>query len=89
MHHGLKTIVCIGETLDQRESGELWSVLEEQLNAVADKLTEEDWASVVIAYEPVGILLLMFGMGRERGTSVRHARNNSWQPLPANREWNA
>eukprot|EP00208_Stichococcus_sp_RCC1054_P006210 CAMPEP_0206138860 /NCGR_PEP_ID=MMETSP1473-20131121/3732_1 /ASSEMBLY_ACC=CAM_ASM_001109 /TAXON_ID=1461547 /ORGANISM="Stichococcus sp, Strain RCC1054" /LENGTH=256 /DNA_ID=CAMNT_0053532389 /DNA_START=203 /DNA_END=973 /DNA_ORIENTATION=- len=53
LHHGLKTIVCIGETLEQREAGELWSVLEEQLNAVADKLTEEDWAGVVIAYEPV------------------------------------
>lgn len=56
VHHGLKTIVCIGETLEQRESGELWSVLEKQLNAVADKLSEEDWASVVIAYEPVGTL---------------------------------
>ena len=47
------TIVCIGETLEQRESGELWKVLEAQLNAVADKLSTEDWDGVVVAYEPV------------------------------------
>jgi Triosephosphate isomerase len=49
----LQTIVCIGETLEQRESGELWKVLEGQLNAVADKLSMEDWDGVVVAYEPV------------------------------------
>jgi Triosephosphate isomerase len=48
-----QTIVCIGETLEQRESGELWKVLEAQLNAVADKLSTEDWDGVVVAYEPV------------------------------------
>ncbi len=48
-----QTIVCIGETLEQRESGELWKVLEGQLNAVADKLSMEDWDGVVVAYEPV------------------------------------
>ena len=26
LHHGLQAIVCIGETLEQRESGELWCV---------------------------------------------------------------
>jgi Triosephosphate isomerase len=49
----LQAIVCIGETLEQREAGELWNVLEGQLNAVADKLSTEDWDSVVVAYEPV------------------------------------
>lgn len=49
----LQAIVCIGETLEQRESGELWNVLQGQLDAVADKLSKEDWDGVVIAYEPV------------------------------------
>ena len=31
LHHGLKAIVCIGETLEERESGELWNVLDSQL----------------------------------------------------------
>lgn len=49
----LQAIVCVGETLDQRESGELWNVLQAQLDAVADKLSAEDWDGVVVAYEPV------------------------------------
>lgn len=59
MHHrpagwsALQTIVCVGETLEQREAGKLWDVLEGQLNAVSDKLSTEDWDGVVIAYEPV------------------------------------
>lgn len=48
--------MCIGETLEQRESGELWNVLKGQLNAVADRLSTEDWNGVVVAYEPVRIL---------------------------------
>lgn len=53
LHHGLKVIVCIGETLEERESGELWNVLDGQLAAVAAKLQEADWKNVVVAYEPV------------------------------------
>ena len=36
LHHGLKAIVCIGETLEQRESGELWNVLDSQLKVRGD-----------------------------------------------------
>lgn len=40
---GLKVILCIGETLDQRESGKTLEVCEEQLKAVVDVLKEGDW----------------------------------------------
>ena len=53
LHHGLKVIVCIGETLAERESGALWDVLDGQLKVVAAKLEEADWSNVVVAYEPV------------------------------------
>ena len=53
LHHGLKAIVCIGETLAERESGELWNVLDGQMAAVVLKLQEADWQNVVVAYEPV------------------------------------
>ncbi len=36
LHHGLKAIVCIGETLEQRESGELWNVLDSQLKVLGN-----------------------------------------------------
>ena len=34
LHHGLKAIVCIGETLQERESKELWNVLDSQLKVL-------------------------------------------------------
>ncbi|KAF8882126.1 triose phosphate isomerase [Infundibulicybe gibba] len=49
----LKVILCIGETLDERESGKTAQVCEDQLKPVVELLKESDWSNVVIAYEPV------------------------------------
>ena len=48
---GLKTILCVGETLEQREAGETNAVLQTQLAAVKDSISR--WSDIVIAYEPV------------------------------------
>ena len=48
---GIKVIACIGETLPQRESGQMFSILEGQLQQIANNV--DDWTKVVIAYEPV------------------------------------
>ncbi|ESK94747.1 triosephosphate isomerase [Moniliophthora roreri MCA 2997] len=50
---GLSVILCIGETLKEREAGETAKVCEAQLKPVIALLKEEDWSKVVIAYEPV------------------------------------
>ncbi|PPQ70941.1 hypothetical protein CVT25_013290 [Psilocybe cyanescens] len=50
---GLKVIFCIGETLEQRESGKTAEVCEEQLKAFVGVSKEVDWSKIVIAYEPV------------------------------------
>jgi len=50
---GLKVILCIGETLQQRESGETGAVNEAQLTPVIAVTKPEDWKNIVIAYEPV------------------------------------
>ncbi len=49
--NGLKVIACIGETLAEREAGNLESVLTAQMNAIIANV--KSWADVVIAYEPV------------------------------------
>ncbi|KAK2465850.1 hypothetical protein APHAL10511_001491 [Amanita phalloides] len=50
----LKVILCIGETLAEREGGKTTKVVEEQLNAVVKVTKDTEWAgSIVIAYEPV------------------------------------
>lgn len=48
---GLNVIFCIGEKLEERESGRTNEVLEAQLSAAKDSVA--DWSKVVIAYEPV------------------------------------
>ncbi|KAJ3759392.1 Triosephosphate isomerase [Lentinula raphanica] len=50
---GLSIILCIGETLKEREAGETAKVCEEQLKPVVALLKESDWSKIVIAYEPV------------------------------------
>ena len=51
LEQGLKVIACIGETLEERESGEMFNVLDKQLIPIQNAV--DDWANVVIAYEPV------------------------------------
>jgi triosephosphate isomerase len=50
---GLCPIVCIGETLDQRERQETFDVLDRQIRQGLDGLTSDQISQLVIAYEPV------------------------------------
>ena len=50
---GLLPILCIGETLQERESGEMLEVLTTQLTEGLADLTAEQMSQVIIAYEPV------------------------------------
>ncbi len=53
LDNGLKTIVCIGESLEERESGKTFSVLEAQISQGLAGLNPNQMESIVIAYEPV------------------------------------
>ncbi|KAF3433703.1 hypothetical protein FNV43_RR24806 [Rhamnella rubrinervis] len=48
---GLKVIACVGETLEQRESGSTMDVVAAQTKAIAERIS--NWSDVVLAYEPV------------------------------------
>lgn len=50
---GLKPILCIGESLEERESGDTNDVCSRQINAVIEKSGVEALADGVIAYEPI------------------------------------
>ncbi len=50
---GLSPIVCVGETLQQREAGQTTDVVWEQFFGSLAGVTAEQMAQVVIAYEPV------------------------------------
>ncbi|KAA8652705.1 hypothetical protein EYZ11_008299 [Aspergillus tanneri] len=74
---GVSVIFCIGETLEERESGKTIDIVTRQLNAVAKELSSEQWAKVVIAYEPVWAI----GTGRVATTQQAqdvHAAIRKW-----------
>ena len=50
---GLTPIVCIGETLEERERDETLAVLDRQIKDGLDRITAEQVAEIVLAYEPV------------------------------------
>lgn len=50
---GLKVILCVGETLPERERGLMERVFQRQLYAATSGLTDEQFSRLVIAYEPV------------------------------------
>ncbi len=53
LEHGITPIVCVGETLAQRDAGETEQVVGRQLDAVLDALSVEQLGRIVVAYEPV------------------------------------
>ena len=51
--NGLKVIFCIGEVLEERDSGKQNEVVEAQLAGSLFDLTAEQFANIILAYEPV------------------------------------
>jgi triosephosphate isomerase len=53
LDQGLKPIVCVGETLEEREAEKTFDVIKTQISGGLANLSQEQMTSVVIAYEPV------------------------------------
>lgn len=53
LDHGLTPIVCVGESLDERESGQAEGIVVSQVKAAIQDLSPQTLATVVMAYEPV------------------------------------
>lgn len=53
LKNGLKPIFCCGELLPEREKGNHFSIVKNQLDESLFHLTEKDFENVIIAYEPV------------------------------------
>lgn len=66
----LKPIVCVGETLEQREAGKAEEIITAQTKIALDGLTEEQVESTIIAYEPIWAI----GTGK---TATAEDANNS------------
>ena len=51
--HGLTPILCVGESLEQREAGQTFSIIEEALEKGLNGLTTEQVPTMILAYEPI------------------------------------
>jgi triosephosphate isomerase len=75
--HDLRPIVCVCETLDEREANRTFAVLEAQLNDSLVEVPDPRAAEVVIAYEPVWAI----GTGRTATPAIAqeaHAMIRGW-----------
>ena len=68
--YGLKPIVCVGETLEQKEAGKTVDVITNQTKLALDGLTNEQVEETIIAYEPIWAI----GTGK---TATSEDANNS------------
>jgi triosephosphate isomerase len=53
LEHGIRPIVCVGETLEQREQGRTAAVVTDQLAGSLASVPREHATDVVVAYEPI------------------------------------
>ena len=53
LKHGLKPIVCVGESLSQREEGKTIEIITGQIEKALNGLTIDDLSNTIVAYEPI------------------------------------
>ncbi len=68
--YGLKPIVCVGETLEQREAGKAVEIITKQTELALEGLTNTQVENTIIAYEPIWAI----GTGK---TATSEDANNS------------
>ena len=68
--YDLKPIVCVGETLEQREAGKTEEIITKQTELALEGLTENQVKNTIIAYEPIWAI----GTGK---TATKEDANNS------------
>ena len=71
--YGLKPIVCVGETLEQRENGETEKIITTQVEKALKDITKEEVKDIIIAYEPI------WAIGTGKAATSEDANNGAKQ----------
>ena len=78
---GLRPIVCVGETLGQREAGKTEEILERQFHGAFAALTAQAFSPILLAYEPVWAI----GTGRTATPQLAAEAHGFLRSLAASR----
>ena len=78
---GLTPIVCVGETLEERERNETLAVLDRQIKDGLDRLTADQVVDLVVAYEPV------WAIGTGRNATAAQAEESHGHIRTRLRQW--
>lgn len=70
LQHGLKPILCCGETLDEMNANKVEEVLTTQLNAALENVSNDDLTNIIIGYEPVWAI----GTGKSATPEIAQSR---------------
>ena len=70
LKNNLKPIICVGETLEQKESGKTEEIITNQTKLALRNLTKDEACNIIIAYEPIWAI----GTGK---TATSEDANNS------------
>ncbi len=70
LKYGLKPIICVGETLEEKEAGKTIEKITFQVSKALQGLTRENLSNIIIAYEPIWAI----GTGK---TATAEDANNS------------
>ena len=85
LDNGMKVVLCVGETMLQRETGKTKEVIERMLIAVQDEIQADQWVNVSICYEPIWAI----GTGNTpQPLTVQHAHSEirEWLEVEVSKE---
>jgi len=89
LRKGLTPILCVGETLPEREAGQAQAVVGNQLDAALKHLTKADLSLIIVAYEPVWAIgtgkTATPGQAQEMHRFIRHRLLELSDGMTANR----
>ena len=77
LQFSVKPIVCVGETEKDRNAGQEWQKVEEQLEAIYASSIAKDWPKIILAYEP----LWAIGTGKvatPKQVDAMHQKIKNW-----------